>query len=316
MKVYHNLNEFKPLRQAIATVGTFDGVHVGHQKLLKRIQELAKKEGGESVLLTFHPHPRLVLFPDDNDLKLITTLEERIDRLAETGLDHLIIHPFTPEFSRTTAVEYVRDILVNGIGVKKLVIGYDHHFGRNREGSLENLKDLAPTYKFEVEEIPAQEIKDVNVSSTKIRNALNSGEVEKANTYLGYPFQVRGTVVQGEGLGSKLKFPTANIQVDDSSKLIPAYGVYATVLILGGISYQSMTNIGVRPTVHENSDLTIETHVFNFDQDIYSKKVQLQFIKRIRDEEKFENLEILTEQIEKDAQKVKRVFAGLASSAN
>jgi len=188
LKVYHNLNEFKPLKQAIATVGTFDGVHIGHQKLLKRIQELAEKNQGESVLLTFHPHPRLVLFPEDNDLKLITTLEERIEQLGETGLDHLIIHPFTTEFSRTTAIEYVRDILVKGIGVKKLVIGYDHHFGRNREGSLENLKELAPTFNFHVEEIPAQEIKDVNVSSTKIRTALNSGNVRMANTYLGYIF--------------------------------------------------------------------------------------------------------------------------------
>lgn len=314
MKVYHNLNEFKPLKQAIATVGTFDGVHVGHQKLLKRIKELAHKEGGETVLLTFHPHPRLVLFPDDNDLKLITTLEERIERLSQTGLDHLIIHPFTTEFSRTTAIEYVRDILVEQIGVKKLVIGYDHHFGRNREGSLENLKELAPTFGFVVEEIPAQEIKDVNVSSTKIRNALNEGDVKKANSFLGYHFQLSGTVVKGSEIGSSLGFPTANIEVDNPNKIIPAPGVYATQAIINGREYKSMTNLGFRPTVHENSQLTIEAHLFNFDMDIYGETITLRFIDRIREEVKFDNRESLKDQIAKDAGIVQEVLADWANT--
>jgi riboflavin kinase/FMN adenylyltransferase len=309
LKVYHNLNEFKPLKQAIATVGTFDGVHIGHQKLLKRIQELANKQGGETVLLTFHPHPRLVLFPDDNDLKLITTLEERIERLSQTGLDHLIIHPFTTEFSRTTAIEYVRDILVEQIGVKKLVIGYDHHFGRNREGSLENLKELAPTFGFVVEEIPAQEIKDVNVSSTKIRNALNEGDVKKANSFLGYHFQLSGTVVKGSEIGSSLGFPTANIEVDNPNKIIPAPGVYATQAVINGREYKSMTNLGFRPTVHENSQLTIESHLFNFDMDIYGETITLRFIDRIREEVKFDNRESLKDQIAKDAGIVQKVLA-------
>jgi len=314
LKVYHNLDEFKPLKQAIATVGTFDGVHIGHQKLLKRIQELADKEGGETVLLTFHPHPRLVLFPDDNDLKLITTLEERIDRLSQTGLNHLIIHPFTTEFSRTTAIEYVRDILVEQIGVKKLVIGYDHHFGRNREGSLENLKDLAPTYGFNVEEIPAQEIKDVNVSSTKIRNALNEGDVKKANSFLGYHFQLSGTVVKGSEIGSSLGFPTANIEVDNPNKIIPAPGVYATQAFINGREYKSMTNLGFRPTVHENSQLTIEAHLFNFDKDIYGETITLRFIDRIREEVKFDNRESLKDQIAKDAGIVQKVLADWANT--
>lgn len=309
MKVYHNLNEFKPLKQAIATVGTFDGVHIGHQKLLRRIQELAHKEGGETVLLTFHPHPRLVLFPDDNDLKLITTLEERIERLSETGLDHLIIHPFTTEFSRTTAIEYVRDILVQQIGVKKLVIGYDHHFGRNREGSLENLKELAPTFGFKVEEIPAQEIKDVNVSSTKIRIALNEGDVKKANSFLGYNFQLSGTVVKGSEIGSSLGFPTANIEVDSPNKIIPASGVYATQAFINGHEYKSMTNLGFRPTVHEHSKLTIEAHLFNFDKNIYGDTINLRFIDRIREEVKFDNRESLKDQIAKDAGIVQKVLA-------
>lgn len=315
MKVYHNLNEFKPLKQAIATVGTFDGVHIGHQKLLKRIQELAEKNQGESVLLTFHPHPRLVLFPEDNDLKLITTLEERIEQLGETGLDHLIIHPFTTEFSRTTAIEYVRDILVKGIGVKKLVIGYDHHFGRNREGSLENLKELAPTFNFHVEEIPAQEIKDVNVSSTKIRTALNSGNVRMANTYLGYIFQLKGTVVKGDEIGAKLGFPTANIEVDNAYKIIPATGVYATKVLLDGVEYNSMTNLGVRPTIHEGSELTIETHIFNFNKNIYGDTLVLKFIDRIREEVKFENTESLKVQIEDDARSVQKILSDLGDSA-
>lgn len=309
MKVYHNLNEFKPLKQAISTVGTFDGVHIGHQKILKRISELARKEGGETVLLTFHPHPRLVLFPDDNDLKLITTLEERIERLSKTGLDHLIIHPFTTEFSRTTAIEYVRDILVEQIGVKKLVIGYDHHFGRNREGSLENLKELAPTFGFNVEEIPAQEIKDVNVSSTKIRNALNEGNVKKANSFLGYHFQLSGTVVKGSEIGSSLGFPTANIKVDNPNKIVPAPGVYATQALINGQECESMTNLGFRPTVHENSQLTVEAHLFNFDKDIYGENITLRFVDRIREEVKFDNRESLKTQIAKDARTVQKVLA-------
>jgi riboflavin kinase/FMN adenylyltransferase len=314
LKVYHNLDEFKPLKQAIATVGTFDGVHIGHQKLLKRIQELADKEGGETVLLTFHPHPRLVLFPDDNDLKLITTLEERIDRLSQTGLNHLITHPFTTEFSRTTAIEYVRDILVEQIGVKKLVIGYDHHFGRNREGSLENLKELAPTYGFNVEEIPAQEIKDVNVSSTKIRNALNEGDVKNANSFLGYHFQLSGTVVKGSEIGSSLGFPTANVEVDNPNKIIPAPGVYATQALINGREYKSMTNLGFRPTVHENSQLTVEAHLFNFDKDIYGETITLRFIDRIREEVKFDNRELLKDQIAKDAGIVQKVLADWANT--
>jgi len=309
LKVYHNLNEFKPLKQAISTVGTFDGVHIGHQKILKRISELARKEGGETVLLTFHPHPRLVLFPDDNDLKLITTLEERIERLSKTGLDHLIIHPFTTEFSRTTAIEYVRDILVEQIGVKKLVIGYDHHFGRNREGSLENLKELAPTFGFNVEEIPAQEIKDVNVSSTKIRNALNEGNVKKANSFLGYHFQLSGTVVKGSEIGSSLGFPTANIKVDNPNKIVPAPGVYATQALINGQECESMTNLGFRPTVHENSQLTVEAHLFNFDKDIYGENITLRFVDRIREEVKFDNRESLKTQIAKDARTVQKVLA-------
>jgi len=309
LKVYHNLSEFKPLEQAITTVGTFDGVHVGHQKLLRRIQELADKEGGETVLLTFHPHPRIVLFPDDNDLKLITTLEERIERLGETGLDHLIIHPFTTEFSRTTAIEYVRDILVKGIGVKKLVIGYDHHFGRNREGSLENLKELAPAFHFEVEEIPAQEIKDVNVSSTKIRTALNKGNVRKANSYLNYYFQLTGTVVKGDGIGSTLGFPTANIEIDNQYKIIPATGVYATWALINGREFPSLTNLGVRPTIHDDSELKIETHILNFNENIYGERAVLKFVDRIREEIKFENTESLKDQIEKDASIVQKVLS-------
>ncbi|MFN2428762.1 MAG: bifunctional riboflavin kinase/FAD synthetase [Cryomorphaceae bacterium] len=308
--MYRNLSEFTPTTRAIVTVGTFDGVHVGHQKLLSRIRELARKENGETVLLTFSPHPRIVLFPDDNDLKLLTTLNERIERLEKTGLDHLIIHPFSVEFSRTTALEYVKDILVNQLGVHKLVIGYDHHFGRNREGNLKRLKEMAPGYGFEVEEISAQEIDDVNVSSTKIRNALEAGDIAKANEFLGYAYPVSGEVVKGDQIGRSLEFPTANLKPPEATKMIPMNGVYATVALLDGKRYPSMTNIGHRPTISAKGKPRIEVHIFNFKEDIYGKSLTIYFEKRLRDEEKFENIAELKNQLEIDAEETKHFFSG------
>jgi riboflavin kinase/FMN adenylyltransferase len=303
VKVYFGLEEFHAVENAIVTTGTFDGVHIGHRKIIKRIKELAVKEKGQSVLLTFHPHPRLVLFPQNNDLKLITTQEEKIDLLDSAGIDHLIIHPFTKDFSRLTAVEYVRDILVNTLQTKRLVIGYDHHFGRNRDGSLEHLREFEPVYNFTVEEIPAQDIDEIHVSSTKIREALQKGDVQTASAYLGYNFILTGKVVKGNAIGKSMGFPTANLDVYDKHKIIPADGVYAVICHIGNKSFSAMLNIGIKPTVSQIPSKTIEVHIFNFDQDIYGENIRISFVERIRDEKKFENTKLLIKQLEIDKYK-------------
>ncbi len=312
LKVYHNLSEYSPHSKAIVTVGTFDGVHIGHQKLLTTINELAEREGGESVMLTFSPHPRLVLFPDDNDLKLLNTLDEKIKRLEKTGLQHLIIHPFSLEFSRTTVLQYVSDILVGTLNVHKLVIGYDHHFGRNRSGNLENLKAMSPDFNFEVTEISAQEIDEVNVSSTKIRNALLSGDVAMARDFLGYCYTVSGRVVQGKELGRSIGFPTANIQLDDAHKLIPGNGVYACEILLADETYEGMVNIGTRPTVSETEDRNIEVNIFGLNQDLYGQELQIAFVSHMRNEQKFENVGALKTQLKIDASHAKSILASRA----
>lgn len=302
MKVYHNLSEFSALQRAIVTVGTFDGVHKGHQILLQRIKALAEAQDAQSVLLTFHPHPRLVLFPDDNDLRLLSTLDEKIELLRHSGIQHLIVHPFDMDFSRTTVQQYVGDILVRNIGVHKLVIGYDHHFGRNREGNLENLQALAPDFGFEVEEIPAQMIDDVNVSSTKIRNALIEGDVVRANEFLGYPYALSGFVIKGNEIGRSIGFPTANVQCHEGSKLIPGNGVYAVRVHLDDAIYRGMANIGKRPTIARTTEQrVVEVHIFGFSSDLYGKNVRVTFHARIRDEVKFDHLDALKAQIAKDA---------------
>ncbi len=301
MEVYHDVADFRPTSGTIVTVGTFDGVHIGHRTIINRINELAKDQDGESVLLTFWPHPRLVLFPDDNELKLLSTLRERIELLRESGIGHLIIHPFSVDFSRITAVEYVRDILVRDLNVSKLVIGYDHHFGRNREGNLEELKSMAPDYGFDVEEISAQEIDDVNVSSTKIRNALLEGDLAKANEFLGYRYSVSGKVVKGKRIGRSIGFPTANIQPDESYKLIPGNGVYSVTVLYEGKIYRGMANLGSRPTVSDSEERILEVNLFDFDGDLYEKEIKVTFVDRIRDEIKFESLDLLSAQLQKDA---------------
>ncbi len=313
MKVYHNLSEYTSSSKAVVTVGTFDGVHIGHQTLLNTIKDEAKKDSYESVLLTFWPHPRLVLFPDSSDLKLLNTLEEKIDRLEKTGIDHLIIHPFSREFSRTTALDYVTEILVGSLDVSELVIGYDHHFGRNREGNLENLKALAPAHGFRVKEIPAQEIDDVNVSSTKIRRALMEGDVTTANEYLGYTYMVSGEVTNGAQIGRTIDYPTANIALNDELKLIPGNGVYACRVRIDGQVYGGMANIGRRPTVSEQEESKLEVHIFNFDQTIYGKKVEVSFIQNLRKEVKFENVNQLKEQLDIDADRATQILDRLGA---
>ncbi len=288
---------------AVVTTGTFDGVHIGHQTIIDRLSELAQKHKGETVLITFHPHPRMVLHPDDHGLQLLNTQEEKIERLAKAGIDHLVILTFTKDFSRQTSLEYVRNILVNAIGTSKLVIGYNHHFGRNREGSFEHLKEYGPVYGFDVEEIPAQDIDHVNVSSTKIRNALLEGDVETANTYLDYPYQLVGEVIEGHRKGREIGFPTANLQVGESTKLIPGNGVYAVRVALEGQILKGMLNIGVRPTVSDALDRSIEVHLFDFEGDLYDKKLKVWLIQRLRDEKAFSSMEDLKTQLQQDQKK-------------
>jgi riboflavin kinase/FMN adenylyltransferase len=301
LKVYRDVADFNPTSGTIVTVGTFDGVHIGHRTILRRLSELAKSHDAESVLLTFWPHPRLVLFPDDNELKLLSTLNERIELLEQSGIDHLIIHPFSVDFSRITAVEYVRDILVKELNVSKLVIGYDHHFGRNREGNLEELKAMAPEYNFEVEEISAQEIDDVNVSSTKIRNALQEGDLAKANEFLGYRYSVSGKVIAGQRIGRSIGFPTANVEPEESYKLIPGEGVYSVTVHFENRLYRGMANLGNRPTVSNSDEHILEVNLFDFDGDLYGKEIKVTFVDRIRDEIKFDSLDQLRAQLQKDA---------------
>lgn len=300
MKVYTNIDDYQNVNNPVATIGTFDGVHVGHQQIIKRLKEIAKKENGEVVLLTFHPHPRLVLQPENNDLKLINTVDEKIALLEKYGVDHLVLYPFTRDFSRLTSVEYVRDILVNKLKVQTLVIGYDHQFGRNREGGFEQLLEFSETYGFDVEEIPAHDIESVNVSSTKVRGALKVGDVETVKSYLGHAFTVTGIVVEGKKIGHTIGYPTANIKVENRNKIIPAQGVYAVkVRVLGG-EYNGMLNIGVNPTVVENGEQTIEVNIFEFDQDIYGAQATVEFVARLRNEEHFESLDALRLQLNKD----------------
>lgn len=309
MKIYRSLNEFHQVNHAVVTTGTFDGVHFGHQKILARLKEIAAGIQGETVILTFFPHPRLVLFPEDNDLKLINTLQEKIYLLEQAGIDHLIIQPFTKEFSRLTSLEFIQQVLVGQIGTKKLVIGYDHHFGKNREGSFEHLKHYAPEYGFEVEEIPEQDVNDVAVSSTKIRNSLLEGDIRTANEYLGYPFRLSGTVVKGDQIGRTLGFPTANIHVPESYKLIPMDGIYAATLSLYGESLPGMMYIGTRPTI-EGMTRNIEMNIFDFDRDIYGEEITLELLSFVRGDIKFKSLEELQIRMKKDEAEVRRFFSG------
>lgn len=282
------------------TTGTFDGVHLGHQKILQKLNGIASSCQGESVLFTFFPHPRMVLFPNDHGLKLLNTLEEKKKLLEKSGLDHLVIHPFSQDFSRLTALQYVRDLMVNKLKVHTMVVGYDHHFGRNREGNLTLLKELATTFEFNVEEISALDVEEVNVSSTKIRKAISSGEIHLANEYLGYTYKFKGTVVKGEQRGRQLGFKTANISVLDSLKIIPANGVYAVFVYHNNKRYRGMLNIGFNPTFNNGKETHIEVHILEFEAEIYGEPLEIELIKKLRDEQKFSSLEDLVQQLNRD----------------
>lgn len=299
MRIYYSLDDFSPVPNAVVTSGTFDGVHIGHKKILSRLKEVALKNSGESVVITFWPHPRLVLYPNDTELRLLNTFEEKAELLKQQGVQHLLRIPFTKEFSQLTSEEFITSILVRKIGTKKLVIGYDHHFGKNREGSFEQLKLNGPRYGFEVEEIPRQDVEHVAVSSTAIRKAIESAEIETANQLLGQRYSISGRVIKGDQLGRELGYPTANLEIDSIHKLIPADGIYAVRVLHGTHWHKGMLYIGNRPTL-DGTKKTIEVNIFNFSSAIYGESLTVEFQAFIRGDMKFDSLDQLKHQMQAD----------------
>ncbi len=311
MKIYHNLTDFNKLACAVVTIGTFDGVHFGHQKIIKRLCESAKSLGGESVLLTFFPHPRMIIDPENQDLKMINTIKEKADILAELGIDHLIITPFTRDFSNQSAPKYIKNILINTIGTKKIIIGYDHRFGKDRVGNIKTLVESASTFGYQVEEITEQDINDVAVSSTKIREALLAGNVDLANQYLGYNFSIYGPVIKGDKIGRTIGFPTANIFVAETYKLIPGDGIYAVTVVLEdepNKTYKGMAYIGQRPTIN-GMTRNIEVNIFDFSREVYGQKLTMNFLSFLRHDVKFTGLEALKLQLREDKENTLKFFA-------
>ncbi|MCR9082415.1 MAG: bifunctional riboflavin kinase/FAD synthetase [Cyclobacteriaceae bacterium] len=307
MKIYEGLSQFENVPNPVVTSGTFDGVHLGHQKILQRIREIAKSIKGETILLTFWPHPRLVLYPKEHNLRLLSTFEEKAKLLRQFGIDHLISIPFTKEFSQLTSQEFIQSILVDKIRTKKLVIGYDHRFGKNREGSFEYLQQHSGEFGFDLEEISRQDVDEIGVSSTKIRNALESGDIITANNFLGRPYELNGLVIKGQQIGRSIGFPTANVHIPNSYKLIPKDGVYAVEASVNGSLYKAMLNIGNRPTV-DGSSKSVETHLFDFQGDLYDKQITIYLRDYLREEQKFESLEALKSQLMIDQQRAKMIL--------
>jgi riboflavin kinase/FMN adenylyltransferase len=306
MQVHRHAKEFHPQRGSVLTIGTFDGVHLGHRAILKKVVDQARARDLNAVLLTFFPHPRMVV-QKQTDLKLLNTLEEKTQLLQALGIDHLVIRPFTKEFSRKTAVEYVRDLLVNQLRAKKIIIGYDHRFGRNRTADIDDLKEYGSLYDFEVEEISAQQKDQVAISSTKIRKALDSGDVGTANAYLGSPYTLSGMVIQGQSIGHTLGYPTANFIIKESYKLIPHQGVYLSKARIQGQEFFGVTNIGTNPTVG-GVEQRIETHLLNFSADLYGQNIQLQLLGRIRDQKVFPDLVALKNAIAADVKQAQKLI--------
>lgn len=291
-------SDYKLLSNSVVTIGTFDGVHVGHKKIIKRLVKIAKKENLQAIVLTFFPHPRMVV-QKDTDIKMLNTIDEKNKLMEAEGIDHLVVKKFTKQFSRLSAQNYVREVLVETLHVKHIIIGYDHHFGRNRTANINDLKAFGEIYNFKVTEISAEEIDEVTVSSTKIRKALLDGDVKTANTFLGYNFMLTGKVVKGKGLGKQLNYPTANIRIEEPYKLIPKNGVYVVKANIKDAIVFGMMNIGTNPTV-DGKVQSIEVHFFNFNQDIYGKILEVEILERLRDEQKFDSLEDLKNQLSKD----------------
>lgn len=312
MKVYNHIDEFKQIKNAVVTIGTFDGVHIGHQKIISRLQEVARQKGGETVILTFFPHPRMILHPDDLNIKLISTMDEKAERLANLGIDHLIITPFTRDFSNLSPQEYIREILVKKIGTNQIIIGYDHRFGKDRSGGLKELEHYSSELGYQVEEIPKQDIDDVAISSTKIRNAILSGDTRTTENFLGYPFTLTGKVIKGDQIGRQLGFPTANLFIVESYKLIPADGIYAVHVDCKSEESNlkranGMAYIGHRPTINGMSR-NIEVNIFDFNEDIYGQTIRLNFLEYMRGDQKFNSLEELKEQLHLDEVKARSLL--------
>lgn len=297
MKIFNSIQDFKTTSVTIVTLGTFDGVHIGHRKIIERLVQNTDPTT-ESLVLTFFPHPRMVL-QGDSEIKLLNTIDEKAFLLEENGLDNLVIHPFDQAFSRLTAEEFVKNILVDIFNIKKIIIGHDHRFGRNRTANIDDLIVFGKEYNFEVEQISAQEIDEVSVSSTKIRNSLLDGNIQLANNYLGYNYFLTGTVVKGKQLGRTIGFPTANLSIKESYKLIPQNGVYVVRSIINDKTVYGMMNIGFNPTVNGQNQ-TIEVHFFDFDEDLYGKELRVSILNRIRSEQKFESVLKLKEQLAQD----------------
>ncbi len=307
MKIYQCIQDFKAVKNPIVTIGTFDGVHLGHQAIFSKMKEEARKTGGETVVITFFPHPRLVLYQDSANLKFINTREKKIERLQKIGIDHLVIIPFTKEFAQNTSEQFITDYVVKYIHPAKVIIGYDHHFGKNREGNIALLERLKDKFGYEVEEVPPYYVDGAPVSSTRIRNLLHKGNVKEANKMLGYEYAITGEVVRGKALGRKIGYPTANLELPNEYKLIAANGVYACRVLIGNRTFKGMGNIGVRPTI-DHGDLTIEVNIFNFDEDIYGEKITIEFVDRLRDEKKFKDIEALKAQLAKDKELSKKIL--------
>jgi riboflavin kinase/FMN adenylyltransferase len=308
LKIYNHLSEFKRLNNAVATIGTFDGVHFGHQKIINRLCELARTTGGESVILTFFPHPRLIIDPENQDLKMINTIEEKAEILAGLGVDHLIITPFTRDFSNLSPSEYIQNILVDTIGIKQIIVGYDHRFGKDRSGGMKDLVAFAAPYGYQIEEIGEQDINDVAVSSTKIRESLLSGQVGLAAAYLGYNFSLYGPVIKGDKIGRTIGFPTANIFIEQPYKLIPSDGIYAVTVETDGQSYKGMAYIGQRPTIN-GMTRNIEVNIFDFDKEIYGQYIKMEFNEFLRHDVKFTGLEALKVQLQQDKEDTLAYFS-------
>ena len=307
MKILNGIADFPKEKYVVLTSGIFDGVHFGHQKILKRVSEIAKDSNGVSAVLTFWPHPRFVLKKQSDGLKLLTTLVEKELLISDQHIDYLIKIPFDIEFSQYSSLRFIKEILVDGLDVDKLVIGYDHHFGRNREGSFEYLKENSAEYGFEVEEIPEQDIDNIAVSSTKIRRALSEGNVDLSLEYLGRPYSITGKVIEGLKIGRELGFPTANIEVSESYKLVPGDGIYAVQVTITNKTYKGMLYIGPRPTLNEGGR-TIEVNIFNFEENIYNQTITVDFVKQIRKDSKFLDLNLLKDQLAKDRQEALKLL--------
>lgn len=305
MKIYHSIKDIN-IKNAVLTVGTFDGVHLGHKKILSKLVENAKDIGGEPVVFTLHPHPRKVLFPETNNLFFLNTIEEKAKLLEEIGIKHFIVYPFTHDFANLSSCNFIEEILFNQLKVKQLIVGYDHHFGKDKQGDFKILKDCTSKFNIEIFKVKAFEYEGITISSTKIRNKLLEGNIELANKYLDYQYSLSGKVVSGNKIGREIGFPTANIEID-KDKVLPKDGVYAVKLIIDNKEYFGMLNIGIRPTIKNSNKKTVEVHLFDFKDNIYDIVLRIYFVKFIRDEQKFQNIEDLKSQLIKDEAIIKKM---------